>query len=374
MKDLQALFAELRAAGIVSRDEPPIARVPEQQATIWYDVRSAWAKPDWSGVKLLFGICHSYPAYKMAPAAGAWIAQAGPWFETWLARAKAEPMHFLAERRADGSGAIVWREDPTRETVFARLAELEESREAWTPKRVVANAKDPSHAWSALIAAGLLPPQWANEPRRRFRHVDKDPCNNCGGTGVGIGYGETSCYAGCNGGYFYRDRWEPLPSTVAECEAYAERASAMARYEALVFDLLAHAAPWQKVTPTGPLVVRWSMFSEKRKPRVPTALEPAWRALQAAVPDAALPDLSPSVRAAIGWADQGANAWSTAVARKLTVPKEYDVPDALVGRPFADLPNAFANASALESLPFDQFALDATSVTLWLSDPRAPIY
>ncbi|HEX8793168.1 MAG TPA: hypothetical protein VF765_19625 [Polyangiaceae bacterium] len=236
--DLSELFGVFRGLGLEKREQPPVPRVPEKQALIWFDVKSCWAKPEWKKLAFLIGLTHSYPRGTSIHAA-IWQAQVGPWFDAWIARAKAAPMTMLAERRSDGSGVVVWREPPTRASVFARLGEFNESEAKWravqpqggapqarpTPAQLVAGMTDPAKAWHALVSAGLVPPAWANEPRRRFQHAD---------------------------------RWESFPRTVADCATIAEQLPAMARYEALAFDLFGRTAWWQM--PPAPSVARWAVY------------------------------------------------------------------------------------------------------------------
>lgn len=345
--ELGELFAVLRGLGLENRAEPPIKRVPEKQATIWFDVKTTYAKPTWKALAFVFGLTHTYPM-GVAINAGIWKAQVGPWFDAWIARAKAAPLTMLAERRSDGSGVIVWREKPTRASLFARLEELNASEEKWRaaagaqpagPAQVIAGMSDPAQAWQALARAALIPGTWAAEPRRRFHHSD--------------------------------DRWETFPRTVQDCASIAEQLPAMARYEALAFDLFARTWSWQlgpggQVAQLAPSVARWVVLGPMKPgsmPMVPCLLRGLWDALAVAVADAGMPaytDVSPMP----GWADRAAWAWAAALSRGLRVPANPWVPAPLVGRAFGEMGAPLAAAKEIEAMPYRVTGVDAYSLTL----------
>jgi len=382
-QELSELFGVFRGLGLEKREPPPIGRVPERQATIWFDVKSCWAMPTWKKLVFLVGLTHTYPR-GVAINAAVWHAQVGPWFDEWLARAKAAPLTMLAERRADGSGAVVWREPPTRASVFKRLQELNDSEGRWReaqqkapaqpapaavapqplpqvtpqvaqpapqavpqpvprqpqhPAQVVAAMTDPARAWQALASLGLIPAAWFNEPRRRFQHAD---------------------------------RWDSFPRTVADCATVAEQLQAMARYEALVFDLFARTAWWQlplpgAANPPAPSLARWAIYGPMQPgsaPMVPPLLCAVWNALAMSVPDTAMPaytDTAPMP----GWAERGAWAWGAAVGRGLRVPAAHTLPPHLAGRAFAELGDPFAAAREIEAMPYRLFNVDAEGMTLF---------
>jgi hypothetical protein len=58
-----------------------------------------------------------------------------------------------------------------------------------------------------------------------------------------------------------------------------------------------------------------------------------------------------------GWPAHGASGWADAVARGKKVPKNYRIPDPLVGQPFAGLPDPWVPARELGALPFHLFGV-----------------
>jgi hypothetical protein len=246
------------------------------------------------------------------------------------------------------------------------------------PSQVVAGAPDAAHAWTALANAGLVPPGWVNEPRRRFHAYDETRCSACGGTDEALGYGETRCYAGCSHGFFYTDRWDSHPASTAECAMVAARMAALSRFEALAYDLFQRSAAWDRaaydaggrVVPLSPALVRWSLFpSSACEPLLPSVLQGAWHALRLAVPEAKL-DVMPGIHAVRGWSEQVAQAWRVATSSGARVPAQadtqsYSIPPPLVGRAFAELPDPFGTSREIESFPFQLRAADAAAVDLW---------
>jgi hypothetical protein len=230
-------------------------------------------------------------------------------------------------------------------------------------ERAIAGAIDAADAWSKLADASLLPRSWTNDERRRFRHHVREICDTC------AGFAHEDCAARCTDGYLVTYAWRAVPETVSECAAYTEVHDLVARYEVLALDLVARVEPWLPSKPREP-TLRWTMFSSARTSRVPGVLEPAWYALREAVPDAGLPELSVVRPAPKGWAERGQRAWRAAVARALRVPKAPWVDATSVGLVFSELPDPFARAAELQSLPFDLFRVDGTSVELWAWDPR----
>jgi hypothetical protein len=162
---LGELFSVLRGLGFEAKPIP-IAKVPEKHGLIYVDVKSCWANPTMTNLSFVFGICHSYPATQMSIVAGAYLSRPTKELDVWLARAKAAPREIIAERRADGTAVVIWREPPTRASLFARLRQLNESHAAGYPPPPPAASAAPAPSTAPLPAAA--PAAVTAPPKERF--------------------------------------------------------------------------------------------------------------------------------------------------------------------------------------------------------------